>query len=244
MIVDMQMKNRPKALSAGGITYAAMHSSNFGAKEAYKVSLPYGELRQDIEELKRSIRETCKNDLFNMISQLDTVRSATEIDARREEKLIHLGAVFDRFTTEGSDTILKRVYGIADRAGLLPDAPPELEGMEIDVQYVSVLSDAQRASSTIAIERYFQLTGNLVGIWPETKEILNVEELMREYAEGIGISPKGNNSREAVIAAKDAQKQQEMMAAQAEMAGQLAGGAKVLSETDVGGGMNALQAMM
>jgi hypothetical protein len=244
LIVDMQMKNRPKALSAGGITYAAMHSQNFGAKEAYKVNLPYGELRMDIEELKRSIRETCKNDLFNMISQLDTVRSATEIDARREEKLIHLGSVFDRFTTEGSDIILKRIFGIAQRAGLLPEAPPELDGLDVDVQYVSVLSDAQRASSTIAIERYFQLAGNLVGVWPEAKDILNVEELMREYSEGIGVSPKGNRSRDDLVALKAQQDQMAQAAQMAQIGSALAGGAKTLSETNVGGGVSALQALI
>jgi hypothetical protein len=37
--------------------------------------------------------DECANDLFRMISELDTVRSATEIDARREEKLVLLGPV-------------------------------------------------------------------------------------------------------------------------------------------------------
>lgn len=244
LIVDQQLKNRPKALGAGGITYAATANQNFGARPAYQVQLPYGELRLDADQLRQHIRETCKNDLFNMISQLDSVRSATEIDARREEKLIHLGPVFERFSNEGLDPLLRRIYGIADRAGLLPPAPEELAGLDIDIQYISILSDAQRSAGTLSIERYLQAVGQATGVWPEARNIPNVEELMRDYAEGIGIKPSGLNSREAVAAAKEAENAQAQMAQQAAVGSQLASGAKVLSEADVGGGMNALQALM
>jgi hypothetical protein len=244
LIIDQQLRNRPKALSAGGITYAATHNQNFGAKEAYKIQLPYGELRQDIMELQTRIREACHNQLFNMISQLDTVRSATEIDARREEKLIHLGPVFERFSNEGLDPMLKRIFGICQRAGLFPDPPQDLAGMDLDVQYVSILSDAQLASGTIAIERLLQMVGQAAGVWPEATVIPDVGELIREYAEGIGIKPRGLKSREAVASEIEAQKQSQALAQQAEIGGAMAQGAKVLSEADVGGGMNALQAMM
>ena len=90
-------------------------------------------------------RETCHNDLFNMISNLDTVRSALEISELTQERLVHLGSVLTRFNNEGLDTILTRTFGIASRAGLMPEAPPELEGKELSVQYVGVLAEAQRA---------------------------------------------------------------------------------------------------
>lgn len=244
LIVDAQLRNRPKALSAGGITYAATTNQNFGAKEAYRVQLPLQEIAYDVEQLQQRIRETCHNNLFNMISQLDTVRSATEIDARREEKLIHLGPVLERFYNEGLDPALKRVFGIVQRAGLLPEPPEELADLPVDVEYVSVLSDAQRASATIAIERFFQFTGQLSAVYPEARELPDVEELIRDYAEGIGIKPKGLKSREDAAAAREAGAQNEQMAQMAEIGGNLAQGAKVLSEADVGGGMNALQALM
>jgi hypothetical protein len=244
LIVDQQLRNRPKALGAGGITYAATANQNFGAKPAYQVNLPYGELRLDADQLRQHIRETCKNDLFNMISQLDTVRSATEIDARREEKLIHLGPVFERFSNEGLDPMLKRIYGIAQRAGLLPDPPQELAGADIDIQYISILSDAQRSAGTLSIERYLQAVGQATGVWPEARNIPNIEELMRDYAEGIGIKPSGLNSRDQYAAMRDAEQAQQELAQNAAVGNELASGAKVLSEADVGGGMNALQALM
>jgi len=244
LIVDQQLRNRPKALGANGITYAATSSQNFGAKPAYSVQLPFQELANDILQLQQRIRETCHNNLFNMISQLETVRSATEIDARREEKLIHLGPVLERFYNEGLDPALKRVFGIAQRAGLLPEPPPELVDSQIEVQYVSILSDAQKASGTIAIERFLQMSGQLLGVYPDTQGIPNVEELLREYAESIGIKPKGLHSREEVAQSMAAKQQQEQLAQTAGIGQQLAQGAKVLSDADIGGGQNALQAMM
>lgn len=244
LIVDQQLRNRPKALGAGGLTYAATSNQNFGAKPAYSVQLPYAEILQSIQAKQTHIREVCKNDLFSMISQLDTVRSATEIDARREEKLIHLGPVFERFSNEGLDPLLKRIYGIMDRAGLFPEAPPELGDMEIEVEYVSIMSDAQRASSTISIERFLATAGQAAGVWPEARNIPDVNELMRAYAEGIGVPPKGLRSREDVAEAAQAEQAQAELAATAQVGSQFAQGAKVLSEADVGGGMNALQAMM
>jgi len=244
LIVDQQLKNRPKALDAGGLTYAATANQNFGAKPAYSVQLPYGELRMDIESLQKHIRETCKNDLFNMISQLDSVRSATEIDARREEKLIHLGPVFERFSNEGLDPLLRRIYGIAERAGMLPPKPPELADTTIDIQYISILSDAQRSSGTVSIERYLQVIGQAAAVWPEVTLVPNVEELMRDYAEGISIKPSGLNSRETVAERRAEQQAQQQLAQSAEVGNNLAAGAKVLSEADVGGGMNALQSLM
>lgn len=244
LIVDQQLRNRPKALSAGGITYAGTSGQVFGAKEAYRVQLPYAELAQDEQQLQQRIRETLHNNLFNMISQLETVRSATEIDALRDEKLVHLGPVLERFYNEGLDPAMKRIFGIVQRAGLLPEAPPELDGVPVDIQYVSVLSDAQRASGTIAIERFFTFTGNLAGVYPEVRTLPNVEELMRDYAEGIGLRPKGLHSREEVADRMAQENQQAQLAQTAAIGNDLASGAKVLSETDVGGGSNALQMLM
>lgn len=244
LIVDQQLRNRPKALGAGGVTYAATANSNFGAKEAYKVNVPHQELQADADTYRRGIREALHNQLFNMISELDTVRSATEIDARREEKLVHLGPVLERFFNEGLDPILRRVIGIMGRKGLMPEAPPELEGREIEVKYVSVLSDAQMASNTIAIERFLQFIGSAAGIWPEAREIPDLNEMARTYAESIGIKQKDLRDRDTANERASGARQAEELAATAAVGKDLAQGAKVLSDADVGGGMNALQAMM
>lgn len=244
LIVDQQLRNRPKALGEGGITYASTASSNFGAKPAYQINAPFQEMSLDIRNYQTAIRETLHNPLFNMISQLETVRSATEIDARREEKLIHLGPVLERFYNEGLDPILKRVYGIMLRNGALADAPESLADAPIEVEYVSILVEAQRASGTVTTERFLSFAGELSGVYPEVRNIPNVEALIRAYADDLGVDPRGINSQEDVAEAREAENASEQLAATAAVGKDLAQGAKVLSETDVGGGLNALQQIM
>jgi hypothetical protein len=69
-------------------------------------------------------------------------------------------------------------------------------------------------------------------------------ELVRNYGTAIGVQARDMKSREDVEAAKEAE-QQQLAAQQAGVAGkELVDGAQTLSQTDVGGGANALQQLM
>jgi len=166
------------------------------------------------------------------------------VDALKEERLIMLGPVLDRFKDEGLDPALKRIFGIGKRAKMFPPAPESLKNADIEVDYVSILSAAQRAAGTIAIERYLGFSGQMAGVWPEVQQLPDVDALMREYAEGIGLKASGLRSREDLEAARAADEEQQQLAQAAETGQQLAQGAQVLSNTDVGGGQNALQALL
>ena len=179
-----------------------------------------------------------------MISQLDTVRSATEIDARREEKLVLLGPVLERFENEALDPAIDRIFQIAARSNLLPPAPPELADANIEVQYVSVLSAAQRAVAAIPTERWLQFIAGLAPVYPKALNAPNWDELITNYGRDIGVRARDMRSIEEI----QAQNQQaDELAQSREAANQgsvLVDGAKQLSETEVGGGQNALQRMI
>ena len=240
LIADVQLRNRPTALLPHGVTFVS-GAASFGAKPVYEVRPPIAEMGADILDIRQRIREILHNDLFKMISQLDTVRSATEIDARREEKLVLLGPVLERFENEALDPSITRIFAIMGRKGLLPDVPPELAETELEIEYVSVLSDAQRAVGTAAHERFAQFTGNLAAIRPEVLDIVNWDALIRDYGERIGVPGIAINDEEAAQTLRDGRKQQEELQKAAEVGPALTGAAKQLSETDVGGGRNALQ---
>lgn len=244
IVADVQLQHRPMALLPNGITYVS-GQNNVGARPLYQIQPPLQEMTEDIREVQMRIRETLHNDLFRMISQLDTVRSATEIDARREEKLVLLGSVLDRFEKEALSPAIARVYSIMDRRGLLPEPPPELEdGAPIEVEYVSILSTAQRAVSAAPTERWLQLIGNLLQVAPEVGQIPDWEEVIRGYGEDIGVQAKNMKPRERIEAERQAAAQQQAQAQALEAASVGATAAQQLSETDVGGGVNALQSLL
>lgn len=243
MLADIQLRNSPTALMPNGVTYVA-GSNNVGLKPAYQVTFPVDAVTLDIQDVRQRIGETFHNELFNMISSLDTVRSATEIDARREEKLVMLGSVLERFENEALDPSINRIFGIMQRAKLLPPPPESLQNRNLEIQYVSILSTAQRAVSAIPTERWIATIGNLAAVVPEALMIPNWPELIRNYGEAIGVQARDMNSREAVAQMQQQQSDQ-LEAQQAAVQGQtLVQGAKELSETDVGGGSNALQMLL
>jgi hypothetical protein len=226
-----------------GVTF--VHGvNNVGVKPIYTVNPPLGDMTMDIRDIQQRIREIFHNPLFNMISQLDTVRSATEIDARREEKLILLGPVLERFENEALDPAIKRIFGIMQRKGLIPEPPEDLAERNIEIQYVSILSAAQSAVGTISTERWLALIGNLVGIWPEAAEVPDITEVLRDYGRDVGVPAKLIRSKEEIATAKAALAEQAEANRGMEMVTAGADAAKTLASTPVGGGASALQQIM
>ena len=244
LVADQSLKNKPNALIPGGITYARLDTQSAGARPAYQINAPYAEITQDIQLIQQRIRQHYHNDLFNMISQLDTVRSASEIDARREEKLVLLGPVLSRFENEALDPAIRRVYSIMERKGLLPPIPEELADVEIEIQYVSILADAQSAVSTAPIERYLAFTGETGAAFPDVLNVPDVPELNRLYAERLGIPARGIKPRTTTLEQNAAQAQSAQTAQALAGVDAAAGAAQQLSQTEVGGGVNALQYML
>jgi hypothetical protein len=191
IIADTSMQHRPTALLPNGITYVNNLANNPGAKPLYQIQPPLGEMSADIAQIQGRIREFLFNDLFKMISQLDTVRSAREIDARVEEKLVLLGPVLERFSNEALDVILSRCFAIMSRKGLLLPPPPT-EDVDVDIQYVSILHDAQRAVGAAPVERYVSFIGNLISVAPEVGDVPNWTVLTQDYANRLGIPAKDN----------------------------------------------------
>lgn len=243
LIADIQLQNQPTSLFPNGITYVA-GINNVGVKPAYQVNIPIAELSADINEVRQRIQLIFHNDLFSGISQLDTVRSAAEIAARQEEKLVQLGPVLERFEAEGLSPAIERVYDIMHAKGLLPPPPVGLQGRSLSIQYVSILATAQSAVATAATEQWLRLIGAMSQIFPEVKAVPDAVGLTVDYGKDVGVPMKNIRTPDQIQATLDAaNKQQQDQLALEESRG-VAEGAQTLSKTDVGGGANALQQIL
>lgn len=246
MIADPALKNEPASVIPGGVTYAAYGPEGKPRfSPAYEVNaqgLPA--ITEDLNEVRERVKSVFFYDLFLMISQLDSVRTATEIDARREEKLIQLGPVLERFENEVLDPAINRCFQIMLRAGMLPPIPKELKGKHIQPEYVSMLAQAQRSAMTAGMERLAQFAGNVSAVNPGVLDNIDFDEMIDEYADLLGVPAKiiVPYAKVLQIRAQRAQQQQQASLMQATMASTQA--AQTLSQTDVGGGINALQAML
>lgn len=246
MKAGVEMKNQPASTLPGGVTYITGNKDAVGFSPVYEnFNPPIEALFKDIELVQKRIQTIFFNDLFMMFQQMQAEpRSATAIDARREEKTIMLGPVLERLQTEAFDPCIDRTFNIMLRRGLLPPPPPEVSGRPIQVKYVSMLAAAQSAAETAGIERLFQLVGNLAAIHPEALDIPNWDLAIEKYSAKLGNDPDIINTEEVIAGLRQAKAQ----AARAQQMSELSQGAakagKTLSETEVGGGQNALQAIM
>jgi hypothetical protein len=122
--------------------------------------------------------------------------------------------------------------------------PEEIEDKEIEIQYVSILAVAQQALAAAPTERWVGLIGNLAGAVPDVLKVPDWDALIRNYGLDIGVAAKNMRPREDVQQDQEDAKDNEE-AAQAGATGLAAvQAAKLLSETQVGGGANALQGIM
>lgn len=244
LLADLQLKNQPASTIPGGVTYVAGLANSVGMKPIYTVMPPVQEIMMDIQQVQERIRTVLYNPLFLAITSLQTVRSAEEVAARRQEQLTQLGPVIERFQNEALNPIIDRVFNIMNRTRLLPPAPADIQGMPIKVTYVSMLAEAQRSVATTGIERLLTLTGSLSAVFPTIGDKINSDQVVDEYADLLSVSPKLVRSDQEVEAMRMERAKKEQQIQQLQVTDAAVGAAKTLSETEVGGGQNALQRMM
>ena len=231
------LRGQPASVLPGGVTYVDnVTLSGGGFKPVYEVNPRLSELQQDILETQSRIRQTFYADLFQMLSLSNRAQiTAREIDERHEEKLLMLGPVLERLHAELLNPLIDRVFNIMLRNKLVPTPPESLQGVEIKVDYISMMAQAQRAIGTASIERLAGFVGNLAGAMPSVLDKFDADQAMDEYADMLGVPPRVVLSDDKVKEVRAAREQQ--LAQQQAMAqvGQGAQAAKVLSEADTGG---------
>ena len=244
MMLDVALQNNPVALMPNGMTFVSNLANNPGAKPILSVNPNFAELNVDRQGIEERIRNAFYNFLFSGITDLSTVRSATEIDARESEKLILLGGVLERFESEALDPSIKRIFSICERAGLLPPRPEGFEDAPLEIQYVSILSIAQKAVGTAPAERWLGVLGNTAAVRPDVLDLTDFDKLFTNYARDIGLRESELNDPAAIEAIRQQRAEAESEAQAQASAPGLAQSAKTLSETDVGGGGNALETLL
>ena len=248
LVADIQLKNQPASLLPGGMTYISgmAASGKAGIASVYDTKFPIAEITEDLNEVRDRLKRVFFNDLFQTASQYETRSNVTtfEWDMRKSESMVMLGPVIERIDNEGLAVVHERAFAIAARAGILPPPPPEIAGQEITIKFVSMLAQAQSAAEAAGIERVFGMAGNIVGVKPDIMDNIDTDYGLEKYSSLLNNDPKLIRSPEALAAIRQQRAQAEQQAAQAEIAQKLAAGAKTLSETQVGGGMNALQGVL
>lgn len=249
MIADVQLKNQPASLLPGGMTYihGMMSTGNAGMTSAYGNWRPDVKMvAEDIVVVQERIKKIFYNDLFQVASQFETRSNITAVewDMRKSESIVMLGPVPVRLNNEVIAPTIERTWAIMSRAGILPPAPPEIRGMNLDVEFVSMFSTSQSAAQAGSMERVLQIAGQVAGIDPAIVDNIDFDMALDIYSQLLGNDPRMIRSPAALAQIRQQRAQQQEQAQQAEMAEKYAGAAQAAGQIDVGGGQNVVSRML
>ena len=231
-------------LLPGGINYHDEMTPNSGVRPVYQIQPDLQALEFSVEKTQEAIRQTFFNDLFLMIAATGRPQmTAREVAERYEEKLLMLGPLLERTEGDLLSPAIGRTFSIMERVGLIPPPPPEAEGMDLNVEYVSLLAQAQKMVGTAGIEQFVAFAGGVAGGSPEALDTVNADEAVRIYADMLGVPATLVRSEEDVASIREQRRKQMEAQQQAQMGMQAAQGAKTLSETNTEGN-NALSALL
>ena len=240
-------EGNPSILS-GAMTVVPATAAGQKFEPAHTVDPKVLQLQEKQDRVEMRINSTFYADLFLMFAQIRSGQmTAREVDERHEEKVLQLGPAIERLEDELLDPLIDRTFAILNRFGMLPPAPPELQGVDLRVEYISVLAQAQKLIEVLGVERFASYIMQYAEAQPEVLDKFNFDESADQMGELLGVKPSliRSNDEAKQIREKRAEAQQaQMQAEQAKAARDGAAAVKDLSQTPVGEPDTALQQMI
>lgn len=185
------LKSRDVDTLPGGISFVDAAAPNGGIRSAFEVNIDLSHLLADIQDVRERIKGSFYADLFLMLANgTNPQMTATEVAERHEEKLLMLGPVLERMHNEILDPLIEMTFSRMVEANIVPPPPDELQGMELNVEFVSMLAQAQRAIATNSVDRFVGNLGAVAGIKPEVLDKFDADRWADAYADMLGIDPE------------------------------------------------------
>jgi hypothetical protein len=158
--------------------------------------------------------------------------------------MLMLGPVLERLHDELLSPLVARVFNIMARNRQLPEPPNAMAIAGMQVEFISILAQAQKSVATAGIERMWQFGAQIGALKPEALDRLDADGTMDAYADMTGAPASVLVDR--AKAEKVRQARAQAQARQMALAGaeQLAKVGKTASQIDLGGGQNAVAAML
>jgi hypothetical protein len=153
----------------------------------------------DVQGIEERIRHAFFADLFLMLAMSDRRQiTATEVLERHEEKMLVLGPVLTRLSSELLSSVIERLFATIIRAsaplwpdaGIVPPPPAELGGQDLAIDYTSTLFAAQKAMQVGPMQQWVSLTDQIAATQPEALDKRNADAMVEHYADLLGVSPK------------------------------------------------------
>lgn len=218
-VADASLRQYGVDLDPGSLTFVDMATLAQAGNPVTPIQQPepaaLSYTMQGIRDVEKLVAEGLYSDLFRLLMDDDRRQiTATEIQARQQEKLILIGPVVERLHKELLEPLIIRTFGLMRDWGALPEPPDEVaEGMAgLDVSFESVLAQAQKLTATSALEQGLAFLAQSAQVNPEVLDLMDFDAMGRAYMDRIGL-PEACLRDEGGIAALRAQRAEAQAAA-------------------------------
>ncbi|MBP8282307.1 MAG: hypothetical protein KAX46_00065 [Chromatiaceae bacterium] len=246
MQAPASLKNQETNLLPGGVTYVDLTNANSGLRPAFEANINLQHLLLDIQDTRERVRQTFYADLFMMLSNDDRSGiTAREVAERHEEKLLMLGPVLERMFNEMLSPLIDVTFDEMLTAKIVPPPPKALHGQDLEIEFVSVLAQAQRAVGIQSVDRLLGTVASLAGakqdpgIWDK----IDTDQVIDNYADMLGVDPAMIVGDEKVALVRGERAKAQAQQQQAMAAEQSARTAQTLAKAPTDG-QNALTDIM
>jgi hypothetical protein len=140
---------------------------------------------------KQEIQRYFFANVFQMIAaSAGDQRTATEVQALEQEKVLLLGPVLERLHSELLDPLVSTTFNLMVENDELPPNPPdELLNRNLSVEYISVLAKQQKNASMQGIVNAVTQIGALAQMNPTALDKLDTDAVIDELADMNGVPP-------------------------------------------------------
>lgn len=211
------LRGKDTQMLPGGVWYNDANNVGQTVKPLFEVNLDLNHLLMDIQDVRERIRSAFHADLFLMLANADrTNMTATEVAERHEEKLLMLGPVLERLHTELLSPLIDQTFAAMLKNNLVPPPPEEMQGENLQVEFVSMLAQAQRAIGVNSVDRFVSNLGVIGQFKPGVLDKFDEDAWADKYADMLGVDPELVVSSEEVALVRKQRAEAQAAAVQAE----------------------------
>ena len=213
MVGPVELQGQDHGFIPGEITWLDERDGMKGLRPIYEINPRIQELEGKLAEGRERIWDAFHTPLFRTLALLDERdRTALEIEERKQEGRTELLPRIEE-ASRNLTKYLGRLFQIIIKREMMPPAPPELQGQDVEFQYLGVLAQAQKAVDVQPIERFAASIASMAAVDPSVADKFDTDNAADVLGDALGIPSKILRGDEEVAVIREnraKQRQQEM----------------------------------
>lgn len=245
MQAPTSMRNAKTSILPGDISYVDVREGQLGFRPVYEPKLSISEVQEAIMEHMKRIDSAYYSDLFLMFANDEQAQpdTATEVNEKKQEKLLALGPVLEQTNQDLLDPLVEITYMIALRQRKLQKPPVQMQGTELNIEYLSIMAQAQKTAGIAGIDRFMGAIAQQAELYPQITDKIDIDSYVDKYGDMTSVPPELIRDPEQVQQIRQSKAQQQQQAQMNENLQARASAAKDLSGASLDGN-NALSMLM